>query len=112
MEVKNKNKKNLKCEILQITVEKQQYSKHIMELHESKFAEYKQLIPEARKFFASRDTAFQPMNASNVSLNVLVKKAIVKTIISNLLIVPDSDEDDLNNLGNPAMLFGMCHKIH
>jgi hypothetical protein len=52
-----------------------------MELHESKFAETKQFIPEARKFFASNDNAFHPMNGSNVSLNMLVNKSIVKTII-------------------------------
>ena len=40
------------------------------------------------------------MNASNVSLNELVDKSIVETIIGRLLIDPDSDEDDLNNVVN------------
>ena len=65
--------------------------KHITEQHEWKFAEYKQLIPEARDiFFATDDTTFQPMNASNVSLNVLVDKSIVEIIIGRVLIDPDS----------------------
>ena len=51
--------------------------KHMTEQHELKFAEYKQLIPEARNVFASNDTTFQPMNASNVSLNMLVDKYLV-----------------------------------
>jgi hypothetical protein len=37
------------------------------------------------------------MNASSVSLNVLVDKSIVETIIGRLLIDLDSDENDLNN---------------
>ena len=56
-------------------------------------------------FFASNDTYFQPMNASNVSLNVLVDKSIVETIIGRLLIDPDSDEDDLNNAVNAFSIF-------
>ena len=80
--------------------------KHITEQHELKFAEYKQLIPEARDvFLASNDTTFQPMNASNVSLNVLVDTSIVKTIIGNLLIDPERDEDDLNNAINALSIF-------
>ena len=51
-----------------------------------KFEEYKQMIPEARSFFGLNDTTFQSMNASNVSLNVLVDKSIVETIIGRLLI--------------------------
>ena len=75
--------------------------KHISEQHELKFAEYKQLIPEVRNIcFASNDTTFQPMNAFNASLNVLVDKSLVETIIGSLLIDPDSDEDDLNNAVN------------
>ena len=71
-----------------------------------KFAEYKQLIPEARNgFITSNDTTFQPMNAFNVSLNVLLKKSIVETIIGRLLIDPDSDEDDLNNAVNALSIF-------
>ena len=45
------------------------------------------------------------MNAPNVSLNVLVDTSIVKTIIGNLLIDPDSDEDDLNNPINALSIF-------
>ena len=45
------------------------------------------------------------MNASNVSLNVLVDKSIVETIIGRLLIDPDSDEDDLNNAINALSIF-------
>ena len=71
-----------------------------------KFAEYKQLIPEGREiFFASNDTTFQPMNASSISLNVLVDKTIVETIIGRLLIDLDSDEDDLNNAVNALSIF-------
>ena len=80
--------------------------KHITEQHELRFAEYKQLIPDTRDiFFASNDTTFQAMNASNVSLNVLVDKSIVETIIFRLLIDPDSDEDDLNNAVNALSIF-------
>ena len=68
--------------------------------------EYKQLIPEGREiFFASNDTTFQPMNASSISLNVLVDKTIVETIIGRLLIDLDSDEDDLNNAVNALSIF-------
>jgi hypothetical protein len=75
--------------------------KDITDQHELKFAEYKQLIPEARDIFlASNDTTFQPMNASNVCLNVLVDKSVVETIIGRLLIDLDSDMDDLNNAVN------------
>jgi hypothetical protein len=71
-----------------------------------KFVEYKQMIPEARNIFlTSTDTTFQPMNASNVSLNILVDKSIVETIIGRLLIDPDSDEDDLNNTVNALSNF-------
>jgi hypothetical protein len=45
------------------------------------------------------------MNASNVSLNVLVDKSNVETIIGRLLIGPDSDEDDLNNAVNALSIF-------
>ena len=45
------------------------------------------------------------MNASNVSLNELVDKSIVETIIGRLLIDPDSDEDDLNNVVNALSIF-------
>ena len=80
--------------------------KHRTEQHELKFAEYKQLIPEARNgFITSNDTTFQPRNAFNVSLNVLLKKSIVETIIGRLLIDPDSDEDDLNNAVNALSIF-------
>ena len=80
--------------------------KHITEQHELKFAEYKQLIPEGREiFFASNDTTFQPMNASSVSLNVLVDKSIVETIIGRLLIDLDSDEHDLNNAVHALSIF-------
>ena len=80
--------------------------KHITEQHELKFAEYKQLIPEGREiFFASTDTTFQPMNASSVSLNVLVDKSIVETIIGRLLIDLDSDEHDLNNAVHALSIF-------
>ena len=45
------------------------------------------------------------MNASNVSLNVLVDKSIVETIIGRLLIDPDSNEDDLNYAVNALSIF-------
>jgi hypothetical protein len=45
------------------------------------------------------------MNVSNVSLNVLVDKSIVETIIGRLLIHLDSDEDDLNNAVNALIIF-------
>jgi hypothetical protein len=45
------------------------------------------------------------MNASSVSLNVLVDKSIVETIIGRLLIDLDSDEDDLNNVVNALSIF-------
>ena len=45
------------------------------------------------------------MNASNVSLNELVDKSIVETIIGRLLIDLDSDEDDLNNAVNALSIF-------
>ena len=70
-----------------------------------KFEEYKQMIPEARSFFGLNDTTFQSMNASNVSLNVLVDKSIVETIIGRLLIDPDSDEDDWSNSVNAFKYF-------
>ena len=45
------------------------------------------------------------MNASSVSLNVLVDKSIVETIIGRLLIDLDSDEHDLNNAVNALSIF-------
>ena len=45
------------------------------------------------------------MNASNVSLNVLVDISIFETIIGRLLIDLDSDEDDLNNAVNALSIF-------
>jgi hypothetical protein len=45
------------------------------------------------------------MNASNISLNVLVDKSIVETMIGRLLIDPDSDEDDLNNADHALSIF-------
>jgi hypothetical protein len=45
------------------------------------------------------------MNASNVSLNVLIDKSIVEIIICRLLIDPDSDEDDMNNAVNALSIF-------
>ena len=80
--------------------------KHITEQHEWKFAEYKQLIPEARDiFFATDDTTFQPMNASNVSLNVLLDKSIVEIIIGRLLDNLDSGVDNLINTVNALSIF-------
>jgi hypothetical protein len=45
------------------------------------------------------------MNASSVSLNVLVDKSIVETNIVRLFIDLDSDEDDLNNAVNALSIF-------
>ena len=45
------------------------------------------------------------MNAYNASLNVLVDKSMVETIIGRLLIDPVSDEDDLNNAVNALSIF-------
>ena len=56
-------------------------------------------------FFSSNDTTFQPINAYNDSLNVLVDKSIIETIIGRLLNDLESDEDDLNNAVNALSIF-------
>ena len=45
------------------------------------------------------------MNAYNASLNVLVDKSIIETMIGRLLIDPDSDGDALNNAVNALSIF-------
>jgi hypothetical protein len=45
------------------------------------------------------------MNASSVSLNVLVDKSIVENIIGRILIDLDSDEHDLNNAVQALSIF-------
>jgi hypothetical protein len=52
---------------------------------------------QKEKFFISDDSTFQPFNAANKSLNVLIDKSIVETIIVRLLLDADNNEDVLNS---------------
>ena len=62
-------------------------------------------LKQGMVFFSSNDTTFQPINAYNDSLNVLVDKSIIETIIGRLLNDLESDEDDLNNAVNALSIF-------
>ena len=104
MEVKDKNIKNLKFKILQITMEKWQYSKVFNSSNQS-LQNTGSWFLEQGTFGSSNDTTFQPMNAYNASLNVLVDKSIIETMIGRLLIDPDSDGDALNNAVNALSIF-------
>ena len=72
--------------------------KHMKEQHNVKYTEYFESPAEVQKvFFNSTDATFQPLNAANEGLNMLVDKKIVEIIIAELLLDTDSDDENLNS---------------
>ena len=77
---------------------------HMKKQHQENYQEYKE-EENKKAFFASSVTTFQPLNAANESLKMLVNKTIVEDIIGDLLLDPDSDDQNLSSRERALEIF-------
>ena len=75
------------------------------EQHSVKYTEYLKSNAEEKANFFQKNSVFLPLNNVHEGLNMLVDKKIVEKIIAHLLLVLDSDDDNLNSNHTALSIF-------